>query len=86
MTGFNYSAVNQTMTFNANSGQYFWSNGYQYGTVNIDGNGDSKSVSLVSLNGNLSLKLFELRGFGNIDFAKIKVFKEGKTSRFTVEK
>ncbi|MGJ8682911.1 GH116 family glycosyl-hydrolase [Paraglaciecola sp.] len=35
ITGFNYSAVDQSMQFNATNGTYFWSNGYQYGTIKI---------------------------------------------------
>ncbi len=34
-TGFQYSAVDNNMTFNARNGKFFWSNGYLYGTIEI---------------------------------------------------
>ncbi len=41
LTGFHYSAVNKSMAFNAAEGKHFWSNGYQYGTVEIKDNGNA---------------------------------------------
>jgi uncharacterized protein (DUF608 family) len=35
LTGFQYSAVDGTMTFDAPDGTYFWSTGHAWGTVNI---------------------------------------------------
>ena len=43
-TGFHYSAVDNTMKFNAKEGNYFWSNGYQYGTIIISGTEIKKKV------------------------------------------
>ena len=41
-TGFQYSAVEDHMTFNARNGKYFWSNGYLYGTIEIINQGRRK--------------------------------------------
>jgi len=32
MTGFGYSGVEKSMTFAAQDGEFFWSNGYAWGT------------------------------------------------------
>ncbi|MCK4745586.1 MAG: hypothetical protein KAT15_01050, partial [Bacteroidales bacterium] len=61
-TGFQYSAVKKRMTFKANPGTYFWSNGYHYGTVTIKNNKKNKSVSITSLNEDLALNTFSLKG------------------------
>ena len=83
-TGFQYSAVNKTMNFNAKNGQYFWSNGYQYGTLEVNGSGKEKTVTLTSRNGDLPLNSFTLNGYGIIKFKKGKIFKEGESSEFAI--
>jgi hypothetical protein len=65
LTGFNYSAVSNTMKFKAVDGKYFWANGYTYGTVEQKRNKNKISVKLKVLGEKpLALKDFELRGFG----------------------
>lgn len=86
ITGFNYSAVDHSMKFNSKNGTYFWSNGYQYGTVQISGAEDAKNVSIKLLNGSINLDSFTLRDFGNIDFKKGKTFEQGTTASFVVKK
>lgn len=78
-TGFEYSAVNGIMKFKDIEGKYFWSNGYQYGTVEITFENGQKSAALTVLNGNLKLNAFELKNFGKATFKKGKVFKENET-------
>ncbi len=85
-TGFEYSAVTGTMKFNNLEGNYYWSNGYQYGTVEFKDNGNNKSVILKVLYGELSLKSFELEGFGELKFKKGKTFKEGEITEFSIFK
>jgi hypothetical protein len=51
------------MAFEAKDGQYFWSNGYAWGTVNIQRNGQSAKVELKVLQGELALNTFLLKGF-----------------------
>ena len=85
LTGFHYSAVNKSMSFNASEGKYFWSSGYQYGTVEINDNGKHKSVKLSTIKGELSLQSFSLNGFGTTKFDEsIKVI-PGQTMDFEVE-
>lgn len=83
-TGFQYSAVSKSMHFNSRSGKYFWSNGYQFGTIEISNQGTNKVVRLTSLNGPLQLDSFTLNGTGVINFKSTKTFKVGKYEQFTV--
>lgn len=83
-TGFNYSAVKKSMNFNSKPGSYFWSNGYQYGTIEVSDKGLDKSVKITSLNGPLSLNSFTLNGTGMIRFKTTRVFADGKPEEFLV--
>lgn len=84
-TKFQYSALDQRMAFSPKGGKYFWSNGYQYGTIDITGRGASKAVTLTVLNGEVKLKSFDLVGYGSIEFDGGRTFAENKEESFTVE-
>ncbi len=84
MTGFHYSAVDRQMSFHPEEGKYFWSNGYQYGTVEIKDSGRGKTVSLDLLGGELTLAGFGLNGYGQIEFSGGKVFRPGEPASFEV--
>jgi hypothetical protein len=58
LTGFQYSAVEQSMEFTSKPGIYFWSNGYAWGTVQVED--DLATINL--LHGSLSLRKFSLKG------------------------
>jgi hypothetical protein len=83
-TGFQYSAVEKSMNFNPRPGTYFWSNGYQYGKVEIQDSGSSRSVTLHCISGSLSLDNFALNGYGQTRFRKGKTFAEGENVSFTI--
>ncbi len=83
-TGFQYSAVNKSMTFNNLTGKYFWSNGYQYGSVDIGKGKYNRSVYLMSSSGDLVLDEFILKGFGVYSFDN-KTIKKGETYKFSVQ-
>ena len=85
-TGFHYSAIDKSMALNPREGKYFWSNGYQYGTVEIKDNDDNKSVSLSSLNGVLSLNSFTLNGYGQVKFKETKRLESTQAIEFEVVK
>ena len=85
-TGFQYSAVEQSMSFNAKNGNFFWSNGYQYGTVEVLDSGSGKKVILTSKNGDLTISSFTLNDFRKIKFKKGKTFIKGKSITFVVSK
>ncbi len=88
LSGFEYSAVDQSMAFNAKNGTYFWSNGHQYGTVRITDTNkpEEKTIELSSLSGTLRLNRFELKGFGIKKFRNGKNFEKEKSVLFSVQK
>jgi uncharacterized protein (DUF608 family) len=69
LTGFHYSAVTQTMTFDAVEGTHFWSTGHAWGTCTIKLNArkHTAAVTLDILGGHLAVKRFVLRGAGEVD-------------------
>lgn len=83
-TGFEFSAVENSMAFNSREGNYFWSNGYQYGTIEIVNQGKAKLVKIVSKNGDLKLKKFTLNDFGKIKFKKDLIVEEENEIHFLV--
>lgn len=85
-TGFEYSAVTGTMKFKNLEGNYFWSNGYQYGTVEITTKDGNKTASLTVLNGSIKLHSFKLDGYGEVIFRKGKTFSENETITVAVRK
>jgi non-lysosomal glucosylceramidase len=52
LSGFHYSAVDQTMSITSNPGKYFWSNGYAWGTIEVT----PSTLTLNVLSGTLKLK------------------------------
>jgi hypothetical protein len=77
--------VNKTMSFNANDGTYFWSNGYQYGTIEVKDSGSDKTIVLTSENGELDLNSFALNGYGITKFRKGKTFSSGEAIELVVK-
>lgn len=81
VTGFNYSAVDQSMSFKDNNGVWFWSNGYQYGNITISDTANGKTVALSVIGGgDITLQSFVLKGYGSIEFKKGITIKQGETS------
>jgi hypothetical protein len=60
LSGFRYSAVEKSMSFTANEGTHFWSNGSAWGTCRITREEDKHKVDLEVLHGRLELKTFRL--------------------------
>ncbi len=85
-TGFQYSAVDRSMAFNPKTGNYFWSNGYQYGSITVSDTDQDKSVTIISQNGDLTLDSFTLNGYGHKAFKKEKTFKKGSEVKFSIGK
>ncbi|MEC3908257.1 GH116 family glycosyl-hydrolase [Tamlana sp. 2201CG12-4] len=78
-TGFEYSAVERTMKFKDQKGKFFWSNGYQYGTVEISGSEIEKKVKLTVLKGDIQLNCFTLKGDTLRKYKKKLEIKEGES-------
>ncbi len=66
LTGFHYSGVDQAMTFTAQDGSWFWSNGYAWGTCHQKTTRDGIEVNLHVLHGTLTLKRLELVSVGEV--------------------
>ncbi len=79
LTGFHYSGVTKEITFGNITGQYFWSNGYAYGTVEVSGNEGSKQIKLNVLNGRLEFSKVSLDGYGTKSFKELKTLNSGES-------
>jgi uncharacterized protein (DUF608 family) len=84
MTGFNYSGVENSITFAAKNGTYFWSNGYTWGSCSIKQSTRGREIELSVLQGDLALSRFTLRGFGRERFEKLLRIKAGEKVKFSV--
>jgi hypothetical protein len=86
LTGFNYSGVEKSMTFAAQDGSFFWSNGYAWGTCSLKKIKKNVRIELSVLHGQLSLSKFSLRNFGDIQFDPDEsgLIKAGQKVKFSV--
>jgi uncharacterized protein (DUF608 family) len=84
MTGFNYSGVTKTMTFAGKEGQFFWSNGYAYGSCSLKRTAKAMNVDLSVLQGQLDLSRFVLRGLGEMKFGETLLIRAGEKIKFVV--
>jgi non-lysosomal glucosylceramidase len=79
LTGFHYSGVTKEITFGNITGQYFWSDGYAYGTVEISQKEGSKQIKLNVLNGRLDFLKVSLEGCGTKSFKDLKTLNSGES-------
>ena len=86
LTGFQYSAVDKTISFAAPaaSRQDFWSSGYAWGTCRLAPNGSGCAVEFEVLGGEIQFDEFNLSGLGALRFDRTQVLKKGDTLRGTV--
>ena len=70
LSDFHYSGVSREMSFTNRPGNYFWSNGYAWGTCQVSSDG---SIALTVLKGSLPLDYLTI---GNRKFKIKKVLKE----------
>ncbi len=84
LSGFAYSRVTARMRFSPRDGKYFWSNGYAWGTCQLQTGNDETQVELTVLSDSLQLAVFELRGWGTQIFEPAGTVQAGETIRFRV--
>jgi non-lysosomal glucosylceramidase len=84
LTGFHYSAVDKRLEFAPREGSFFWSNGWAYGTVRIQKDGDKYEVKLSSLKGDLAFKTFVLAGIGPSTSKADRIVKPGQPLTLTI--
>ena len=87
LTGFRYSAVDQTIRFAAPAayGHHFWSTGYAWGNCALNPNGAGCEVEFTVLGGEVSFAEFALTGLGATRFDQPQVLTKGDTLRCTVK-
>ena len=85
LTGFHYSAVEQSMSFAPVQGLHFWSNGYAWGTCKISIGKHNAKVRLNVLHGSLPLKRFILNGWGEAKLDTTQRVKAGETINLKVD-
>jgi uncharacterized protein (DUF608 family) len=85
LTGFHYSGITKEITFGNITGNYFWSNGYAYGTVEISKKKGSKYLKLTVLNGQINLRKVTVEGFGSSSPEGMKTIKSGQTALYEIK-
>ena len=88
LTGFHYSAVDQTIRFAAPSDarQHFWSTGYGWGTCKLNPNGAGCDVAFTVLGGEVQFAELQLTGHGTTRFDQRQVVRKGVTLNSRVPK
>jgi non-lysosomal glucosylceramidase len=84
LSEFQYSGIDQSLTFTSKEGNWFWSNGYSWGTVEIKKIGNLKIAKLNVLSGQVTLKSFTLKDFGEIELKKPVTINQGNSFEFKV--
>ena len=82
LSGFQYSAVDNRLTFAAPSQacQHFWSTGYAWGTCHLNPNQDgSCEVKLKALHGKVKLNVLQLTSFGSRKFDQVQILQAGES-------
>jgi uncharacterized protein (DUF608 family) len=75
LSGFHYSAPDKTVEFKAQTGQYFWSNGYSWGTCKISKKQKNWDIVFTVMHGELACEEFILKGAGSYKTGS-KIIKE----------
>jgi non-lysosomal glucosylceramidase len=85
LTGFHYSGVKREISFGNLQGNYFWSNGYSYGTVEIAQQEGLKKIRLNVLNGQMDLAKITIEGFGTTSCKELKTLSTGESCDFEIK-
>ena len=83
LTGFQYSAVDQSMTFAASAKpvQWFWSTGDAWGTCEQKPRRGAIDIQLTVLHGELRLRTLSLQGAGVVEWPESRVVRPGRDLR-----
>lgn len=85
LSGFHYSGVNQSISFNQKAGCYFWSNGYAWGKMEKKIKNNSMYVSLYVLSGDLPLKEVKIGKHKPYVLKQTVVLNEGQKLDFVIK-
>ena len=78
---FNYSGVDRTFSITAKPGNYFWSNGYSWGKVNVSG----KKVTVAVHHGRLDVREVRLSNSRSVKLQAMTTVEENRSAVFTVQ-
>jgi non-lysosomal glucosylceramidase len=78
LSGFHYSSSDGSFSITSKPGNYFWSNGYAWGSAKVEGNG----VTLKVYQGHLKLMNLNLENGSNIKLKQELTLKEGDEKTF----
>jgi len=86
LTGFHYSGVEKSITFAAaeEPTEWFWSNGYAWGTCKQRPERGGVEVELTVLHGALEVKRLTLTGVGSVESRRTRKITRGKRAAFHV--
>ena len=86
LSGFQYSAVDQTIRFAAprEDCRHFWSTGYAWGSCALNPNGASCDVEFTVMGGRVAFAELTLSGLGAVRFDQPRALEKGDTLRCTV--
>ena len=82
VSGFQYSGIDKSLLFTSSPGTYFWSNGYSWGTMQIEQLNSGRKATLRVLHGELQLSSLQLSGMKKLIFEKSEFLKEGDYKTF----
>jgi non-lysosomal glucosylceramidase len=80
LSGFHYSGVEKSVSFTYRPGNYFWSNGYAWGTCNVE----NKKATLFVISGQISLKEFKIAEVGSVKMKEV-ILKSGENKTFKIK-
>jgi Predicted bile acid beta-glucosidase len=86
LSDFHYSAIDQSIHFTGDPGNYFWSNGYSWGTCTIKSDGKVAEVVLDVLYGKLELKQILLKDYKPVIKEKGFIIVPGSPMVFSLNK
>lgn len=84
--GFNYSAVTRTLSIDPKNGVWFWSNGYAFGTIEMNERETFTMVKIKVIEGNLAVKNLLLNSYGRFDDPNVSLINSGSEKTYQVIK
>ena len=84
LTGFHYSGFQKEIKFDNITGFYFWSNGYAYGTVDLEDLGTGKQIKVNVLNGSLPLANIVIENLGEFTIPGGVTIEAGETASYVI--
>ena len=85
LSGFHYSAVDETLSFNSHPGSYFWSDGNAFGLISIERSKGSVSMNISVIEGGIKFRKIIIKEFGELLLAEPVEITGGGSAGFDIE-